>query len=430
MTDRNRIFRRFSKAQIDSIRLQIKADFENFGTGYPLYHAHLSKVVADHETSLGVSATQIESYKTVQNFVAKGMKPRTDTLRFFQAYLQIREHRTQASEANIEELFQIGSEIQLKHYPTQLGRPISPHNRKSTRVFVQRRSSIQNRVFGSIGQMSPSEYIRKNEVVDRDEAMKAEYKLGRSVCICMTPHKTGLFDLVHVLYLNPHISEEVFDHFMEDIKRDGFSRARENFSSNFIEEYLVGFAFYDGEVFEGVLVSRAREHIIKIKGFSYYNFHGDNVFAKIDRSDIIPKRDPYGERINCFDLGFTYRLNLEFHNLRTGIRNNPYGDRSESYFNPILPWHIDDFDPRRRMLSVEQYLKYAMSERKDLEVYLFPKLITSSEQFIQITGPLDHVDEYSVHKAVAGRELAFLSKFAILNFDFNGIFDFENDIDW
>lgn len=420
---------RFSDIQIESVRRRVREDYSRFAGGYPSYLFHMSRTVAGVAKHLSVSEHQIESYKTIQNFLERGLNPRVGSLRFFLAYLAATHENKIARRPNLKKLVEIGNQVHLRHFPDFRGRIGEAHNRTSTRAFTERFPK-DSKIFGSVSKLTADEYIRENEIADFAEMDSAEYERTRHLCLCFTPSDQSTFDVIHAFYANPHDADAAFETFMQQARSQGIRRARESLTSEWIKDYLVGFAFYDGEVFEGVLASKAKEHLVRIKGFSYFDFYDDDIFTAVDAKDIIPARDPYNEKVACRELRLDRRLNLEFKNIRTGNTHIPVDKSSYLEIRPVLPWSVDQFDPNERHVTKEQATRYRELPREELYRYLFRGLLTSRTQLIQDGGPFDHTTNYRRAGSTISRKLSFLSKLAIMNFDFSANFELESDVDW
>lgn len=427
----NFLLTNYSPTRVGQIRQRLAKDFAGFNGGYPSYLQHIARTIEMNASNLPVSAGQLESYKTLQNFLEKGLNARTGTLRFLHAYLELKHSAPLTRHHNFSDLERQGREIQLKHFPSFLEPRATQHNRKSTRVFgLYHQKDVK--IFGDVADKTVDEIISDNEITDLEEMEQIEEANTRYLALALTPSSSDSFDIAHAIFYNPFLVETEFDQFRENLRTNGVKAAVESVSIGWISNYLVGFCYWDGYTFEGVLASEHSEHIIKTKGFGYYRAHGSGAGSDLDLYD-----NPFEKRANVPQADLRRWMNFEYENVRTTLRNSSSKAseyKSSTAFLPkdfLLPWELDQFDPQGAYINKDVSDRSKGKCRSDKRAYYFPSVRLSDYQLVQAGPPYDHpCRDRKTDRGAIGHKAAILIKLVLRKLNLSSSFNLPERLDW
>ena len=362
--ERFRLEERYEPAFIDKLRKELLADFDKFVGGFPSYLDYMSRTIESASDRVSISPEQIQSYKTVSNFLVEGMTPKIGSIQFFHAYLLIAE---EAAARRCEATFSPSAKANdwaRKRYKAFRGRSELSFPSHGIDVFSGP-SGLQGEFFG----LHTGSSLDLSSFKDGEEFSKQNLRLR----IVIERQSKAKFDLFHAVIIDPQKAIDSLDSFSRRAKEIGVKNSAKTMNKDWIIRHACGPIFWDGLRFEGELTSVPDMARISVKGFNYIRLielyglkphknEGDYIIhhSMYDYLDMLEEqqRDLYGVEREAPIILHDW-INVQYHNHKTGSHNSEY--KGSGYGNIYLP---NDLDLISNEMIIRDNRYYSTAENK------------------------------------------------------------------
>lgn len=336
---------------IQVLRQQLLSVFINFEGGFPLFLNYMIKTVSTKGKHLPVSPTQIQAYKTVQNFLKKGLSPSQENVRFYHAFLLIeapeRARRCQNANSDIRRAELIWNE-QFKHFKGK-----SRYGFKEELVNTFRYTSLgtpdglftnpRRRLFSMTEEIEAS--ILKNAINKREFWFIIE-SLGDkrfSKAHIVQVDRDALFDRLSLIDGEAKVTIGEFEPFLERAKLEGMKTALKGINWNsIIFNIVTGPIFWNGLSFFGTLTRKSDGMKIEVSGNNFVphapcwtEIDWNNEYDQLYPEDV-SSEDVYTKFFKNKNFPIIDTIGFRFFSHKNGVTEE-VGFESASTYDPILP---------------------------------------------------------------------------------------------